>query len=105
MKKRPIDHISTLAKEEKLELEMMKMLFSKNKQKKKFKDGSHIISDPESGSTILKEHYKNGKRDGFLEFFMIMVKFVCRVNISKEKERDFTKCFMKTGNFGIPESL
>ena len=69
MKKRPIDHISTLAKEEKLELEMMKMLFSKNKQKKKFKAGSHIISDPESGSTILKEHYKNGKRDGFLEFF------------------------------------
>ena len=33
MKKKPIDHISTLAKEEKLELEMMKMLFSKNKQK------------------------------------------------------------------------
>ena len=69
--KKPIDHISTLAKEEKLELEMMKMLFSKNKQKKTFKDGLHIISDPETGSITLKEHYKNGKRDGLFELFYV----------------------------------
>ena len=69
MKKRPIDHISTLEKEEQLELEMMNIVFGNKKQKNKIKDGTHVLKDSETGATIIKEYFKDGKREGLFEFF------------------------------------
>ena len=98
MKKKPIDHISTLEKEQQLELDMMNMVFGKDKQKKKVKDGLHILQDPETGATIIKEYFKNGMREGLLKFFWENGQICMTGEYLKGKREGLHESFYENGN-------
>ena len=98
MKKRPIDHISTLEKEEQLELEMMNIVFGNKKQKNKIKDGTHVLKDSETGATIIKEYFKDGKREGLFEFFWDSGQVCMTGEYLKGKREGLHECFYENGN-------
>ena len=98
MTKKPLDPISTLEKEEQVELDTMNIVFGKDKQKKKVKDGLHILQDPKTGATIIKEYYKNGMREGLLEFFWENGQICMTGEYLKDKREGLHESFYENGN-------